>query len=126
MLIYAKMRRSGFSFFDDFRFLFCSMFFSFSLSIYLLDRFDFLLQIASSFSSLIIPYLSSFQNFLIRSKKFVAKQYDPDSFKCKPFKLKCFFDDISVINCVNVADGRLIDLPQALSFHYLNAVLVSK
>ena len=126
MFICAKMRRSGFSSFDNFRFLFCSMFFSFSLSIYLLDRFDFLLQITSSFSSPILAHLSSFQNFLIRSKRFIAKQYDPDSFKCKPFQLKCFFDDISVINCVNVADGRLIDLPQALSFHYLDTVLVSK
>ena len=61
------MGRSGFSSLNDFRLIFWFLFFSFSLSIWLLDRLAILLQIASSSSSTIVVYLSFFQNFLIRS-----------------------------------------------------------
>ena len=83
------MGRSGFSSLNDFRLIFWILFFSFSLLIWLLDRLAVLLQIASSSFSAILASLSFFQNFLIRSKKFIAKQREPDSFKRKPFRLKC-------------------------------------
>ena len=80
------------------------MFFSFLLSMWLLDRLDVLLQIASSSSSTILAYLSFFQNFLIRSKKSIAKRRDHDLFKCKPFRLKCLLmifllSTMSIFNC---------------------------
>ena len=67
------MGRLGFSSLNDFRLIFWRLSFSFSLSIWLLDRLDFLLQIPSLSSSAILAYLSFFQNFLIQSKKFIAK-----------------------------------------------------
>ena len=98
------MGRSGFSSLNDFRLIFWLLFFSFSLSIWLLDRLAVLLQIASSSSSTILAYLSFFQNFLIRSKKFIAKRRESDSFKCKPFRLKCLLmifllSTMSIFNC---------------------------
>ena len=98
------MGRSGFSSLNDFRLIFWLLFFSFSLSIWLLDRLAVLLQIASSSSSTILTYLSFFQNFLIRSKKFIAKRRESDSFKCKPFRLKCLLmifllSTMSIFNC---------------------------
>ena len=64
----------------------------------------FLPQIASSSSSMIFVYFSFFQNFLIRSKKFIAKRRDPNSFKCKQFRLKCLLmmlllSTMSIFNC---------------------------
>ena len=105
MLICAKMGRLGFSSLNYFRLLFWRRSFSFSLLIWLLDRWDFLLQIASSSSSTILVYHSFFQNFLIRSKKFIAKHcHGPGSFKSKPFRFKCFLmifllSTMSTFNC---------------------------
>ena len=80
------------------------MFFSFPLSIWLLDRLAVLLLIASSSSSTILAYLSFFQIFLIGSKKFIAKRREPYLFKCKPFWHKCLLmifllSTISIFNC---------------------------
>ena len=80
------------------------MFFSFPLSIWLLDRLAVLLLIASSSSSTILAYLSFFQIFLIGSKKFIAKRCEPYLFKCKPFWHKCLLmifllSTISIFNC---------------------------
>ena len=104
MLICAKMERSRSSPLNDFRLRFWRLFFSFSFSIWLSDRLDFLLQTASSSSSTILVYLSFFQNFLIHSKKFIAKRCDPDSFKCKPIRFKCLLmifllSTMSIFNC---------------------------
>ena len=104
MLICTKMGRSEFSSLNDFTLRFWLFFFSFSLSIWLLDRFAVLLQIASSSSSTILAYLSFFQNFLIRPKKFIAKRHEPDSFKYKPVRLKCLLmifllSTMSIFNC---------------------------
>ena len=104
MLICAKIGRLFLSSLNHFRLIFWHLSFSLSLSIWLLDRLDFLLQIASSSSSTIPAYLSFFQNFLMRSKKFLAKRRDPDSFKCKPFPLKCLLmifllSTMSIFNC---------------------------
>ena len=85
MLISAKMGQSRLSSLNDFRLIFWLSFFSFSLSIWLLDRLAVLRQIASSSSSTILAYLSFFQNFLRCSKTFIAKRWEPDSGKCKPF-----------------------------------------
>ena len=98
------MGRSGLSSLKDFRLIFWRIFFSFSLSIWLLDRLDFLLQIASSSSSTIFAYLLFFQNFLISSKKFIAKRRDPDSVECKTFRIKCLLmifllSTMSIFNC---------------------------
>ena len=89
MLICAKMGRLRFSSFNNFRLTFGHLSSSLLLSALLLDKLDFLLQIASLSSSTIFAHLSFFQNFLIRSEKFNAKRRDPDSCKCKPFQLKC-------------------------------------
>ena len=102
ILIFAKMGRLRYSSFNDFRLIFWYLSFSLSLSTWLLDRLDFLLKISSSYSSVILAYVSFFQNFLICSKKFIAKCRDPDSFKCKPFATQMFIDDISIINYVNI------------------------
>ena len=104
MLICTKMGRSEFSSLNDFTLRFWLFFFSFSLSIWLLDRFAVLLQIASSSSSTILAYLSFFQNFLRRSEKFIGKRREPDSFRCKPFWLKCLLmifllSTMSKFNC---------------------------
>ena len=98
------MGRLGFSSLNDFKLIFWHLSLSLSLSIWLLDRLDFLLQIAGSSSPAILTYLSFFQNFLIRCKKFIAKRRDPDSFKCKPFRLKCLLmifllSAMSILNC---------------------------
>ena len=97
------MGRSGLSSLKDFRLIFWRIFFSFSLSIWLLDRLDFLLQIASSsssMSSMIFAYLLFLQNFLISSKKFIAKRCDPDSVECKTFLLMIFLlSTMSIFNC---------------------------
>ena len=58
----------------------------------------------STYTSMILAYLSFFQNFLICSKKFIAKRREPDSFKCKPFRLKCLLmifllSTMSIFNC---------------------------
>ena len=71
-------------------------------------------------------YLSFFQKFLLRPKKIIAKLCDPESFKCKPFRLKCLLMTFLLCKYLIVADGRLIDLQLALPSHYVNAVLVSK
>ena len=89
MLISAKMGRLRFSSHNDFKLTVGNLFFSLSLSTCLFDRLHFLLQIASSSFSTIFACRSSFQFFLIRSKKITAKCCDPDSFKCKPLPLKC-------------------------------------
>ena len=60
MLICKKTRRLGFSSLNDFRMIFWRLSFSLSLLIWLLDRLDFLRQIASSSSSAILAYLSFF------------------------------------------------------------------
>ena len=60
----------------------------------------------------------------------IAKRRDPDSFKCKPFRLK-YLQMIFLLSTMSivadgwsvVVDGLLIDLPWALPFHYLNAAL---
>ena len=94
------MGRSEFSSLKDFRLIFWRIFFFFSLSIWLLDRLDFLLQIASSSSSTIFAYLLFLQNFLISSKKFIAKRCDPDSVECKTFLLMIFLlSTMSIFNC---------------------------
>ena len=103
MLICAKMGRLRFFSFNDFRLIFSRLFFSLSLSIWLSDRLDFLLQIGSSPSSAVLAYISFFQKFLIISTKFIAKRRDPDSFKCKPLRLKCLLIfllwTMSIFNC---------------------------
>ena len=81
MLICAKMGRLGFSCLNECRLMFWHLSFSLSLSTWLLDRLNFLVQIARSSSSAI---LSFFQNVLIRYKKFAAKRRDPVSFNWKP------------------------------------------
>ena len=104
MLICAKMGRLRFSSLKDFRLTFWQLPFSLLLLTWLLERLDFLLQIGSSSSSTILTYLSFFQNFLMRSKQFIDKLRDPDSFKCKPFRLKCLLvifllSTMSIFNC---------------------------
>ena len=79
--ICLKMGRSRFSSLNDFRLIFWLLFYTFFLSLWLLGRLAVLLQIASSPSSAILAYLSFFQNFLIGSKKFIAKRRESDSFK---------------------------------------------
>ena len=55
----------------------------------ILDRcFEICLFPYHSSSSAILAYPSFFQNFLIRTKKIIAKRRDPDSFRCEPFRLK--------------------------------------
>ena len=103
MLICAKMRRLGFSSLNEFRFIFWRLYFSLLLSIWLLDSLNFLLQIASSFSSAVLVYLSFFQNFLIYSKTFIAKRRNRDSFKCKPFALKCLLM-IFILSTMSIFD----------------------
>ena len=38
---------------------------------------------------MILEHLSSTQNDFIFSKKFLANSLDPESSKCRPFRLKC-------------------------------------
>ena len=91
MLTCGKMGWLGFPSVKHFRLMFWRFPFSLSLSIWLLDRLYFLLQMASSSSSVILAYLSFFQIFLIHSKKFIVKRRDPDSFKFKPLRLKFYW-----------------------------------
>ena len=73
----------------------------FSFNMRLLDRLGLLLQMANSSSSTILSYLSFFQNFLLRSKKFIANRCGPDSFKRKPFKyllVKFLLSTMSIFN----------------------------
>ena len=99
------------------------MFFSFPLSIWLLDRLAVLLLIASSSSSTILVYLSFFQIFLIGSKKFIAKRREPYSFKCKPFRHKCLLmifllSTISIFNCSRLlVDWFTVSVAFPLSEH---------
>ena len=108
MLICAKMGWLKFSSLNDFRLTFGHLSFFLSLSTWLLDRFNFLPQIASSSSSTMLVYLSFFQNFSVRSKKFIAAYRDPDSLKCKPFWLKCL---LVICRYLIVPDGLLIIFP---------------
>ena len=89
LLICVKMGRLRFSSLNDFRLTFGHLSFSLSLSTWLLDKLYFSLQMVSSSSSMILAYLSVFQSSLVPSKTFIAKHHDPDSFRCKSFRLKC-------------------------------------
>ena len=117
------MGQSGFSSLKYFRFIFWCLFFSVSLSMWLFNRLDFLLQIASSSSSTILAYLSFFQSFLIRSIKFIANRRDLDSFKCKPLRLKCLLmifllSTISIFNCSRLlVDWFTVSVAFPLSEH---------
>ena len=75
-----KMKQLRFPSLNNFRLTFGHLCFSLLLSAWLLDRLDFLLHIVSSSSSAVLLYLSFFQSFLIRSKKFIANHCDPNSF----------------------------------------------
>ena len=96
-LICAKVGRLRFSSLNYFGLKFGH----FSFNMRLLDRLGLLLQITNLSSSTILSYLSFFQNFLLRSKKFIANRCGPDWFKRKPFKyllVKFLLSTMSIFN----------------------------
>ena len=96
-IICAKVGRVRFSSLNYFGLKFGHFLFNMRL----LDRLGLLLQITNLSSSTILSYLSFFQNFLLRSKKFIANRCGPDSFKRKPFKcllVKFLLSTMSIFN----------------------------